>query len=103
MSAKIDAIAQRRAELIARAERQRQETAYYFSQCEKPLRVIDTGWSIYRSIREHPVLISVIGAVLGKLISGRLGFLKHLTVWPSRLATAWQIFSRVRSYFSPQR
>lgn len=103
MSAKIDALARRRAELVARSDRQRQELAYHFAQCERPLRLADTGLRLYRTLRAHPILISAIAAVVGKVCAGRLGFIQRLSIWPGRLMAAWQLFSRFRAAFTQPR
>jgi hypothetical protein len=100
VSAKLDLILQRRATLIARAESQRQEIAAHFSECEKPLRLIDFGMNIYRAVRRHPLFLTVLGALLGKLVASRLSFFQKLGPWPGRIMAGWNLFSRVRSFFS---
>lgn len=90
--------------LVARSERQRQELGAYWTQCERPLRLADTGWRLFRMVREHPILITTLAAVVGKVmtsvIGNRLGFIQKLGKWPGRLMTAWQIFTRFRAAFS---
>ncbi|PAW76714.1 MAG: hypothetical protein B9S32_14360 [Verrucomicrobia bacterium Tous-C9LFEB] len=103
MSAKLDALARHRAELVAKSDRQRQELAYHFAQVERPLHLADTGIRLVRTIRSHPILISAIAAIVGKVFAGRLGFIQRLGVWPARLMTAWQLFTRVRSAFTQPR
>lgn len=103
MSAKLEALARHRAELVARSDRQRSELAYHFSNVQRPLQLADTGIRLVRTIRAHPILISALAAIVGKVFAGRLSFIQRLGAWPGRIMTAWNLFTRVRSAFTQPR
>lgn len=104
---KIEEIQQRRAQLLARLDQQRSDMGFYYAQCERSLVVVDAGWKLFRTIREHPVMTSVVTAVLGRVVGGlvtrRLGLLQNLGVWSGRLMAGWQLFQKFRGAFAGPR
>lgn len=108
MSEKSATLAKRRAELVARADRQRREMAAYYSHCERSLQVVDTGWRLISTIREHPLVVSGIAALAGRFFAGRLfgkrfELVQNLTSWSGRIAVAWQLFTKIRDAFARPR
>lgn len=103
MSAKIAALQRQRTELVSLLDQQRAEMGYHFQQIERPLHLADTGIRLFRTIRSHPIMVSAIAAVVGKVFAGRLGFISKISAWSTRAMTAWQIFNRVRDTFARPR
>ncbi len=103
MSDKITALQRQRAELVARLDQQRAEMGYHFQQIERPLHLADVGLRLFRTIRNHPIMVSALAAVAGKVLAGRLGFVSKIGSWGTKAMTAWQIFTRVRETFARPR
>ena len=82
-----------RAQLIERAESERQELAGAFGVYEKPLRVVDGCLSILRALRSSPVLR--IGAGIGM---AALAFIQPRSIfsWVVGAQAVWRLVTRAR-------
>jgi len=60
----LERIAQRRAELLARADAQRAALGYYYQQFERPVRQAETAVGLANSLRRSPLFLTGLAAVL---------------------------------------
>jgi hypothetical protein len=97
MSARLSAIRQRRAALLARAEAQRAEIARIVRPWRAPLSIADRVVAFVRRLRAHPLAIGA-GLIL-LLWLGR----SRKSLWAGRLWTLWQLYSTFRNSRQPGR
>lgn len=88
MNKKLIELAQRKAALVHRVERQRSELAQTLAAWHGPLAVVDKGWLVARYLGRHPVLLSTgltfAAAVFPK---GALGWVRRgLLMWQTAVA-----------------
>jgi hypothetical protein len=83
-SHRLGAVAQRKADLIARAAAQREAIAGELTAWQSRTRLIDRGMSLLRTVKAHPVLAGVAVAVL--LFSRRASLMR----WTGRLVMLWR-------------
>jgi len=91
VKARLSAIRQRRAALLARAEAQRAEIARIVRPWRAPLSVVDRAVAFFRRLRANPLAISA-GLIL-LLWLGR----SRKSLWAGRLWTLWQLYSTFRN------
>lgn len=66
MKQKPDRLAQRRAQLVAQAEAQREQLSRYCQQLEPPIRLVENGYRFAKSLRRSPLLVAGLAALLLK-------------------------------------
>lgn len=91
MNARLTAITQRRAALIARAAAQRVDVGRLLQPWRTPLSFMDRGADILRRMRMHP-----LGIALGVLMLFRLGR-GGWSLWAGRLWTGWQLYQSLQN------
>ena len=84
-------IARRKERLVARAETQRAAIGACFRQMERPISIIDRGLEIWRYIRERPLLVAAVVAVVVAFRRGPLSLaVRALSAWRLwRSVSAW--------------
>jgi hypothetical protein len=88
----LQSLAQRRAELVARAETDRVRLAYYYRQIQAPVRLMQTGWGVASNLRRSPLLVTAVAALLIRSPWRRAARLPKL-VW-----RGWQVLQFVRGW-----
>ncbi|MBI3221696.1 MAG: YqjK-like family protein [Nitrosomonadales bacterium] len=76
MSERMSAVMQRRGELLARIAAQRGQVAQLGSRWEKPLALADQGLAVARYLRDRPVLMAGMVALLVMRRRGIAGLLR---------------------------
>jgi len=97
MNARLTAITQRRAALVAQAAAQRSDVGRCVQPWRTPLAYADRGIEFVRRVRAHPLAL-----VTGVLLLFRLGR-GRLSVWAGRAWTGWQIYQSLQDRRSPPR
>lgn len=90
MSVRLEYLRRRRELLVLQAAAQRSEVSYVAIQLKKRLRLVDIGLAMVATLRYHPVLAMASTALLSAPRN-------KLLLWTSRLFTAWELFSVVRT------
>ena len=72
MNPKLIELAERRAALVARAERQRAELSQALASCRRPLALADQGLAAARYLQSNPMLLGGVVAFLMALRPWRL-------------------------------
>ena len=62
MNAKLIELVERRTTLVARAATERAELSQALAPWGRPLAVVDQGWVVVRTIRNHAALLAGVGA-----------------------------------------
>jgi hypothetical protein len=84
---RVEAIAARRAQLIARAEADRARVASDFAPLAGAIAVVDKGWAAARWLRERPLAVALAGVALAAVAGRRpRGALR----WARLAFSAWQ-------------
>lgn len=94
MTARLDAIRQRRDALVARAETQRRTLGHLSQRWRTTLSLADTGLTLARELRAHWVTVAAGTTLLTWMGRGRLG------VWIGRIWMAWAMFRSVSNQTS---
>lgn len=88
MNKKLIELAQRKAALVHRVERQRTELAQTLMPWLGPLALVDKGWLVARYLGRHPALLST-GLTLAAAVfpKGVLGWVRRgLLMWQTAVA-----------------
>ncbi|MEQ6342435.1 MAG: hypothetical protein M3A44_12505 [Gammaproteobacteria bacterium] len=93
MNARVEYLRRRRELLVSQAAAQRSEVSFVALHLQKRLRLVDTGVAIVQAMRIHPVLTVLAVASTTLLLPAPRN---KLLFWPSRLFTAWELFSLTR-------
>src|SRR5262252_6024962 len=88
MGAAREALHVRRAQLVERAGRERDEFAREFARGERPLRITDRSLSLVRALRRMPVLGAAVGAGAAALAFVRPG---TIVDWVPGGRVIWQL------------
>jgi hypothetical protein len=91
MNVRVNALRRKRESLISQAKTQRGEVADLALHLQSRLRLVDMGIAIIQAIRSHPILVATSATML--LPTSR----SKLLYWSSRLFTAWEIYTLVRT------
>jgi hypothetical protein len=89
---RLESLAQRRLELVARADAQRAQLADYYRQIEAPVRLIQAGLGFANSLRRSPVLMAGTAAVLWRTPWRRMARVPRL-LW-----RGWKVVQFVRGF-----
>lgn len=92
MKSRWDELARRRAALIARAEAQRAELAFYARELEGPARIAESLGGFLNSVRRSPLLITGLAAVLIRTPW------RKLARWPKWIWRGWRAAQFVRGW-----
>jgi len=89
MSKKLLKLKQERERLIKEAESQRDQFKLIFDSLQTPIAIADLGYFAIKKILKHPVLLTISGAVLFKLI-------KPKSIWTliSRGLVVWKLVQK---------
>ena len=90
-------IRSRRVELQARISAQREQLAELGARWERPLAVADQGLSVLRFMRQQPVLVGVVAAV----IVARRRSLRGVARFGFRLWRGYRLFRGLAAKLSP--
>jgi len=60
----LELLSQRRSQLLARAEAQRSELGFYYTQFERPVRQTEAVGGFLNSLRRSPVVLTALAALL---------------------------------------
>jgi hypothetical protein len=90
--ASLTELARRREELIARAEVQRAQLSLYGRQFHAPLRVAETVYRFGKTLRQSPLAVTALAALLTRTPWRRLGRVPKL-IWRT-----WRILRFVQSW-----
>jgi len=92
MNAQLAKITRRRAVLVAQAAAQRKEVGRLTQQWQGPLALADHGIALVRTLRAHPLAITLGLALLVRMQRHRL------RVWTERIWAGWQIYRSLREH-----
>jgi hypothetical protein len=90
VSSTFEAIAARRAQLIARSEQQRRQLAAYHRQVVAPVQVTTSVFGLMNSLRRSPLFITAVAAILLRTRWGKLALV------PKFAWRGWKVLRFVR-------
>ena len=92
MNSRLEELARRRADLVARSDSQRAQLTYYYQQLEGPLKVTEATLGLANALRRAPLFVTGLAAVLLRTPWRRLARIPKLA-W-----RGWKILRFVRSW-----